>query len=186
MLDEVLSMLPGLRRLRSMNAPLLRILLDRRPGTCTWCGVVIGSKLKGRTWCGDRCVTAFQSRCCPNTARKLVIKRDGGVCRRCGRDTREAEHSAKVLGLIAHPSHRHGETQAEYEERKETREAALFNLGFARGVWREVDHVLPVTEYGGLCDISQLQLLCGTCHLAETNALAERLKKARAAARAGA
>lgn len=172
-LDELLEHLPGLRRLRRLNAPMLRVLLDRHKGECTWCGGLVG---KGRSmWCGDGCVKAFKMRCCPQTARQFVEKRDGGICQQCGRDTVAAE---KKFAAVRHteypPPYRPGEPPSVAQERRRNREAAMRQYGWGRGQWREVDHNPPVAEYGGLCMVEQLRLLCGACHEAETTALAAR------------
>lgn len=149
-LDELLAIVPGLRRLRSLGADMLRYLLDRKRGECTWCGAIVP---KGRrTWCSDACVSAFRSRCDANYQRAMVEKRDGGICAECGRDT--IESAAMWRRAIPRP------------DRKE--------YGFARGSWREVDHIVPVVEGGGLCGLDNLRLLCGVCHARATKLLAGR------------
>lgn len=174
-LDDLLILLPGLRRMRSMNADLLRTLLNRQDGECTWCGAEIGKYR--RAWCSDRCVEAFKARCCQNTVRGLVEERDRGVCQVCGRDTLAAEREAKRLKLYpswprsrrARRSRRHGPAQLE----------ALREFGYARGEWRAVDHREPVAEGGGLCPAHELRLLCGVCHERVTLELIARQKAAR-------
>jgi hypothetical protein len=162
-LDDLLTILPGLGRLRSLDAEMLRTLLNRRSGECTWCGYVVP---KGkREWCGDNCLAAFQSRCDPTYARRLVLARDNGVCQVCGRDTfqaerdfeaerRQLEASRVIDSLVLNP------IRAKY--------------GFARGRWREVDHRVPVSEGGGLADPSSLRVLCGLCHASVTAAASRR------------
>lgn len=172
-LDELLQAVPGMRRLRSINADLLRILLDRKKGECTWCGEATG---KGRrTWCSDQCVKSFSLRCDAGKARSYVATRDRGICAACGRDTLKAEADAAQQGIKAWPSWRSGESQQDHQAR---RDAALLRLrvefGYARGQYREVDHDPPVVEYGGLCPVEQLRLLCGACHADETKRLAGR------------
>jgi hypothetical protein len=170
-LDELLAVLPGLRRLRTLKADLLRVLLDRRDKECTWCGGVVP---KGRRqWCGDACVKAFQLRCDANRARNHVVERDGGTCRRCGRDTLAAEATARAQRLTAWPSRLRDETPEEFAIRRAVAVKRLRDeFGYARGQYREVDHDPPVIEYGGLCPVEQLRLLCGACHAAVTEALA--------------
>jgi ribosomal protein L37E len=173
--DDLLNHIPGLRRLRQLNADMLRILFDRKAGECSWCGQPVG---KGRsTWCSDACVEAFKLRCHPMTWRDFVEKRDGGICRRCGRDTVAAESEAKTKRLVAWPNRLRDETMEEWVIRKEVAIAQLRLMGHSRGRWREVDHDPPVSEYGGLCDPAQLRLLCGTCHDEATAQLAGRRAK---------
>ena len=43
------------------------------------------------------------------------------------------------------------------------------------------DHIVPVSEGGGACDLSNLRTLCWRCHRAETTALRRRLYRRREA-----
>lgn len=173
-LDDLLIAVPGLRRLRSLNAPLLRILLDRRKGECTWCGDPIPPGR--REWCGDLCVKAFSLRCDVNAIRRHVEKRDRGVCRQCGRDTLAAEEAMRADPAFRRHHYRLTGETVEQQTARLAAGAARFKAeyGYARGQWREVDHDPPVAEYGGLCDAVQLRLLCGACHADATAALAAR------------
>jgi 5-methylcytosine-specific restriction enzyme A len=178
MLDDLLAMLPGLRRVRSLNAAWLRILLDRPRGQCTWCGEPVG---RGRsTWCSDQCVEAFRLRCDPAAQMRFVLKRDRGVCAMCGRDTvtseRDGNAAAKTeprpaWGRAGTPEH------DAWDKWHERQAEIMAGFGWARGQWREVDHMIPVIEGGGLLGPDNLRLLCGACHADETARLRQRLRK---------
>lgn len=170
-LDELLVAVPGLRRCRRINADWLRRLLDRRKGECTWCGSVVP---KGsRTWCSADCVNAFSLRCSSDAQARHVAQRDGDKCGICGRVIAELEQEFRVawerrreeLGLA-----RYGSWKAEKEFREQ--------YGIGQRNWREVDHIIPVVEGGGLCGPENLRLLCGRCHGKETARLRKRLAKA--------
>ena len=45
--------------------------------------------------------------------------------------------------------------------------------------WWDADHIIPVIEGGGECDLSNLRTLCIPCHRKETRRLHQRLKEAR-------
>jgi 5-methylcytosine-specific restriction endonuclease McrA len=45
----------------------------------------------------------------------------------------------------------------------------------------QADHIVPVVEGGGECDLSNMRTLCTTCHRAETTALRKRLAPCRIA-----
>ena len=166
--DEMLDLLPGLRRLRSIQAPWCRTLMNRQPGECTWCGQKVA---KGRsTWCGDECVLAFKLRCDQGTQRRIVTERDGGICRQCGRDTVAEENGFQTESEWRRPH----ETKESFEERRILLVERQFASGYARGRWREVDHIVPIIEGGGLCGPEGLRLLCGACHHEATTQLAGR------------
>jgi 5-methylcytosine-specific restriction enzyme A len=176
-LDELLAVLPGLRRMRTLNAALLRVLLDRGDRECTWCGHQIP---KGRRqWCSDQCVKGFQLRCSASDQRRAVEKLSKGICAACGRDTLAAEREADRLGLRTWVYRRAGESQAEYDRRQAENLNRLRELGYARGQWREVDHDPPVCHGGGLCRVDELRLLCGACHADATAELAKARKRRR-------
>jgi len=164
-LDDLLNAVPGLRRARSLNAEMLRMLLDRQDKQCTWCGEPV---TKGRRlWCSDACVEGFQLRCCPNTARAFVIRRDKNICQLCGFDTHGAESTfRRELVLLRRDS-----TLAPYHLAIAIAELERKHH-VARRVVREVDHIVPVIEGGGLCTVDQLRLLCGMCHAGVTSQLA--------------
>lgn len=162
-IDDLLTVVPGLRRVRSINADWLATLLNRGPKECIWCGGVVPKRR--RSWCSDGCVDAFKLRCDANRQRQYVEHRDSGVCQVCQRDTYLAEREGKVLAkslsymLIDDP------------KRDEVKNQLRQNFGYARGRWREVDHIVPVVRGGGLCDISNLRLVCGVCHAELTKIL---------------
>lgn len=168
-LDDLLIVVPGLRKARRLNAETLRLLLDRPPGSCTWCGALV--KKGRRTWCSDACVTAFNLRCSPNHARSYVIARDRDICQLCGFMTYGAQaarrRAIEVLRSRDMTPYAYQVALREIDE--------LYH--FARGVHREVDHTVPVIEGGGLCRVEDLRLVCGTCHARETAVLAGRRSK---------
>lgn len=176
--DELLDAVPGLRRLRGLTAEWLRVLHDRRAGECTWCGkrVPKGS----RTWCGDACVEAFKQRCDPQHFAPLVVRRDCGICQHCLKDTMAGEREAKAERRRIYMGKRPDDVSIwEWREREKENELWFTARGFARGRWREVDHVVPVCHGGGLCTLDNLRLLCGVCHHEHTKQLAAQNAKAR-------
>lgn len=185
-LDELLTAVPGLRKIRSLNAEWLRTLLDRQRGQCTWCGDAVPKPR--RDWCSDECVVAFKLRCDSNYVANYVTKRDLGMCCLCRRDTHEAERRATAERLTVYLYRQRDESPEAYQARKGDQELRLLACGYARGRFREVDHEVPVVHGGGLCDVAALRLLCGACHQGLTADLAanragkkRKTKKARVA-----
>lgn len=165
-LDDLLILVPGLTRKRSLNADFLRILLDRQPRECTWCGGDVG---KRRTWCSDDCVTAFHLRCSSQHQMNHVLKRDGGICRDCGIDTVASEREFKTAWALVQNDYGYS-----YSQYSKPMLAMKEQFGYGRGRWREVDHLIPVVLGGGLCSVDNLRLLCGQCHARETASLARK------------
>jgi 5-methylcytosine-specific restriction protein A len=129
-------------------------------GICRWCGVEVP---KGRrTFCSDSCVHEWRLRTDPGYLRDQVLSRDHGLCARCGLDTLEFYRRFKKL-----PAGR--------------RRFLRDRLGIAaqrKSFW-DADHILPVAEGGGECDLSNLRTLCLWCHEEETHRLRRRLGKTR-------
>lgn len=170
-LDELLDVLPTMRKLRSLNADLLRVMLGRRRDECTWCGDRLPQRR--HKWCSDECVKRFKERCDPQYGAGVVIERAKGICESCGRDT----VAAKRDGLAAW--RKHCDANPTNWRPAEVQKIIFEQYGFGRGHWSEVDHVLPVCEGGGLCGPQGLRFLCGQCHLKATNELHSRLSGAR-------
>lgn len=103
--------------------------------TCRWCK----GKLSGRrtSFCSDECVHQWKMRTQPEYLRRLVFKRDRGVCAICGINATWSHSGHRVTG------------------------------------W-DADHVVPVSEGGGECDLSNLRTLCISCHKTATAELARR------------
>ena len=140
---------------------------------CRWCRQRV--QAPRRSWCSDGCVEEYRARWDSAYQRRLVLKRDRGVCALCGTDT---------LGLARRVMDRKGDRAAQL--------AVLVRAGFTevdlrfrrrglRPLW-EADHIIPVVEGGGGQGILNLRTLCLVCHRAETRAL---MKRRRAARKAG-
>lgn len=132
---------------------------NQRP-LCRWCALEVP---RGRfTFCSDWCVHEWRLRTDPAYLRDQVGLRDRGVCALCGLDTNSAYADLK-------------------RSRGQRRIALLARWGLRRinrrSLW-DADHILPVVEGGGECDLANLRTLCLICHRRETNALRLRLKHA--------
>ncbi len=123
---------------------------------CRWCSLEVP---RGRrTFCSEWCVTEWRLRSDPGFLREQVFVRDRGICALCAVDT-EAEW-ARIRGM-----------------RGARRRAALAAWGL-RGAPRsslwDADHIVPVSEGGGECDLSNLRTLCLKCHRVVTAELRRR------------
>jgi 5-methylcytosine-specific restriction endonuclease McrA len=124
---------------------------------CRWCGLEVP---KGRvTFCSNFCVEEWRLRTDPGFLRERTFSRDKGVCAQCGTDT-----VAEFLALK--------------RSRGVGRLRALQRWGLktiSRKTLWDADHVLPVAEGGGACDLSNIRTLCLICHREATRQLRERL-----------
>ena len=118
-----------------------------------------------RTFCSDYCVHQWRLRTDPGYLRDQVFARDRGVCDLCQADTvaiynalKRARGAARVAGLSLY---------------------GMKTISARRSLW-DADHIKPVAEGGGQCDLDNLRTLCVACHREATARLRARLRVARA------
>jgi 5-methylcytosine-specific restriction protein A len=124
---------------------------------CRQCAVEVPSGR--RSFCSAQCVHEWKLRTDPGYLREKVFERDEGVCAGCGLDT---------VALRFHF------LKLDYKARH--RFLLEWNLkeGFRRSLG-DADHIIPVADGGGECDLSNMRTLCLKCHRAVTSLLRERL-----------
>jgi 5-methylcytosine-specific restriction enzyme A len=123
---------------------------------CRWCNLEVP---KGRmTFCSDFCVEEWRLRTDPGYLRERVLERDKAVCAGCGLDCQAAWHHLKRLKGAA--------------RLKAHREWGL-NSRSRKSLW-DADHITPVIEGGGECDLANLRTLCLKCHRQATAELRKR------------
>jgi 5-methylcytosine-specific restriction endonuclease McrA len=115
-----------------------------------------------RTFCSDFCVHQWRLRSDPGYLREKVFLRDKGVCALCGVDTVAAYKALKRSRGVAR-----AEALTMW---------GLGSVGARRSLW-DADHVLPVAEGGGECDLENLRTLCLLCHREATADLRRRLRR---------
>lgn len=122
---------------------------------CRWCSTEV--PVGRRTFCSAGCVYEWKIRTDPNYVRQKVFERDHGVCADCGADSV-------------------GEIMAR-------RPVHLRNRSRGTGHLWQADHIVPVIEGGGECDLSNIRTLCTACHKRATADLAARRAEQRRAER---
>lgn len=125
-------------------------------GICRWCGAEVPARR--RTFCGSSCIHEWRLRTDPGYLRERIEARDKGICAICGLDAREFYRRFKRLPV---------------EKRRQLRGKLGMHPG-RRSFW-DADHIQPVAEGGGECDLSNLRTLCLWCHNDETTRLRRRL-----------
>ena len=124
---------------------------------CRWCNLEVP---RGRqTFCSDWCVAEWRLRTNPGYLREQTFHRDRGVCSNCGIDTVAAWIQLQ-------------------RSRGSARARLLAHWGLKtvnrRSLW-DADHVVPVVEGGGECDLGNIRTLCLVCHRDVTRQLRARL-----------
>jgi len=114
--------------------------VDRKshPRVCRRCS---GQVPAGRfTFCSEACVHAWKLRTDPGYLRERVFARDYGVCAVCGTDTEALRKHKRKLDYGA-------------------RRVFEREWGSRRHLW-DADHIVPVAEGGGECDLANMRTLC--------------------------
>jgi 5-methylcytosine-specific restriction endonuclease McrA len=123
---------------------------------CRWCNLEVPA---GRqTFCSSFCVHEWRLRSDPGYLREKVFERDRGVCSLCGVDTLDLRRRKRKLGFAE---------RAAFERQ----------WGKRKTLW-DADHIVPVAEGGGECDVDNMRTLCVLCHRKATSELRNRLKRA--------
>jgi 5-methylcytosine-specific restriction endonuclease McrA len=122
---------------------------------CRWCNLEVP---QGRqTFCSSWCVEEWRLRTDPGYLREKVFERDRGICACCGVDCIATWLHLKRL-------------------RGAARLKAFTDWGITRSrksLW-DADHITPVIEGGGECDLTNLRTLCLKCHRTSTAELRRR------------
>jgi 5-methylcytosine-specific restriction endonuclease McrA len=146
---------------------------------------IIGAAVPAhRTFCSAACVHVWKLTSQPAYARRMVGRRDHGICVECHPDVQRLIADADAMTSIQMPHLQPGS--------RERHDAFMTLLSPHRcGAW-EMDHILPVVEGGGVPDdiaaltaeavLANLRTLCRAHHRAVAAALARRRAEARRAA----
>ena len=127
-------------------------------GVCRWCSLEVP---RGRyTFCSEFCVHEWKLRTQPAYLREQVLERDRGVCAFCGIDTIAAARKLRFS--------------------RGTNRASLLSFWGLRTrsrktLW-DADHIIPVVEGGGECDLQNIRTLCLRCHRIVTTQLRGRIR----------
>ena len=124
---------------------------------CRWCNLEVPKRRI--TFCSDWCVEEWRLRTDPGYLRERVLQRDRGICAACAVDCQAAWLHLKRL-------------------RGAARLKAFTQWGLTsrsrQSLW-DADHIVPVVEGGGECDLANIRTLCLKCHRAATAVLRARL-----------
>ena len=128
---------------------------------CRWCRLEIVASRR-RTFCSSFCVHEWKLRSDPGYLREQVFARDHGFCALCQTDTLAAWGSLRRS---------RGALRCQLLEMW-----GLTSIQARRSLW-DADHIVPVAEGGGQCDLDNLRTLCLPCHREVTANLRRRLRR---------
>lgn len=124
---------------------------------CRWCNVEVPP---GRlTFCSEWCVEEWKLRTDPGHLRERVLERDRGICAVCGLD---------CVGELRRVKRLRGAARAKAN--------LEWRVSGRKSLW-DADHIVPVAEGGGECDLANMRTLCLKCHRVHTEELRRRLRK---------
>lgn len=137
-----------------VTAAIREQVLERDQGICQWCGIEVG-ELERQGWGG-------RGPCLPGKLTSAYWAPRG----------RQREQRSR---LIAEVNLMVAELAEVVRSISGVADRQLRRAGFDTGIslW-QADHVVPVSEGGGGCDLSGYRLLCVPCHKGVTAALAAR------------
>jgi len=152
-----------MKKCREKNKRLrepLRGMIER--GTenylCRWCNNSVPKNR--RTFCSDECVHQHKLRSSIDHMRREVFLRDRGICLFCKLDCEELK--TKALHLLASKGK---EMVADYLDSYSIPVNRIKGFLNRRQSFWDADHIIPVSQGGGGCDLDGMRTLCVVCHL---------------------
>ena len=105
--------------------------------------------------CSHKCSEEWRAKTSPSYMRRLLFKRDKGVCAICSVDTEALKRFWRALPKSGGFEHMGGDGP-----RNEFLKARGIPWGRATSDWWDADHITPVIEGGGECGIEGFRTLC--------------------------
>jgi 5-methylcytosine-specific restriction endonuclease McrA len=111
----------------------------------------------------------------PEHVRRLLFKKEQGICQQCQLDTEALKKQAHQVAMEQRRvplSERHWWRHA-YSFTKVVLEVTIHGqqeIPLSRTLW-EADHIVPVVEGGGACGLENYRTLCYWCHKLVTKAM---------------
>jgi len=142
------------------------------------CLVCDSPAAEGSQCCSYECDQEWKVRTSGSHIRRVIFELESGVCQICKRDMHEFFLRYRRLP----PSDRFQELlRMKFCTNGLDLKSAHILHNPNEGHFWQADHILPVSEGGGECDMTNLRTLCTPCHQRETKSLKERLNRKRLA-----
>ena len=124
-------------------------------------------------FCSHECWEQYNTRV-GNDIRRKILELEGGVCQICQLDTRSLYRSVSALEDVN--DRRTLLMSTCFKKVTPARMTKMLHHPTFGQFW-QADHIVPVCEGGGECDLTNLRTLCTMCHEKETSGLALGIRK---------
>eukprot|EP00750_Incisomonas_marina_P006400 INCI14533.1.p1 GENE.INCI14533.1~~INCI14533.1.p1 ORF type:complete len:656 (+),score=80.35 INCI14533.1:292-1968(+) len=121
------------------------------------------------SYCSYACAKRQLVRLSGSEIRRQLFDMEKGICQICSLDA----HSLWKQVLAVEPPERLALLQ---KHNFKVRAAGSILTSPKAGDFWQADHIIPVSEGGGECDMDNFRTLCSKCHAKETEVLRQRLK----------
>ena len=130
------------------------------------------------TFCSYKCFQQWKVRTSGSHIRRTVFDLEAGVCQLCNRDMHEIFLRYRSMS----PPDRFQELlRLKFSTKGIDMNSAQIIHSPVEGHFWQADHIVPVAEGGGECDLTNFRTLCTPCHKKETSSLNQRLARKRLA-----
>ena len=126
-------------------------------------------------YCSFECKKAMMIKTSGGYIRQEIFKLEKGICQICNRNMHELFCRIRRLEK---PDRLQQLLSAGFTISNTSKKISIVNNPKEGDFWQP-DHIIPVAEGGGECDLSNFRTLCTPCHLKETKELHKRLKRKR-------
>lgn len=142
-----------------------------------------------KTWFSESCVESWKMVNDPATIRRMVWRRDRGKCAICGCNSplafkqwlKDRSETVQFINSLFRLSGVKTHTKSNFPRYKKLLKkwSPVGDWTYGRSTAWDADHIVPVSEGGGLCGIDNYRTLCHPCHKTVTKDLQQRLTKRR-------
>jgi len=145
--------------------------LPRTSGACSWCG---GPKSPAVKYCCAECRNEAFVRSSGRQVHHLLMRRDRGVCSECGLDTHGLKSACYAIYRTLRQFSSDTRRTCAVPRWVIDQWGPFWSMFTSASSMWQADHIVPVSEGGGVCGLDNYRTLCLKCHKKVTRELAGR------------